>query len=215
MRVQLQTHSHVRLSRLIPAFPLAVAPVRGRALLRRRGFDRILVPGHEVLVDPFESVELHLDGGASQPSTCRLEIHDGPAARDLCFHQRLSQRVFVQPRHSWNADFIAGLMHTSPPRVRRMLFSEGAALTDVCRTQRLMRALFDVMSDDAAMRDPMCDPMRDLKRRVGWPPCSDLGTYFYDWFGISLDTARRLAPGGRDDGCHVGHAVTRRLSQVA
>jgi AraC-like DNA-binding protein len=186
MRVHLQSYSHVSLSRLLPAFPLTIVATRGRSLMRRRGFDRILVPGQRIIVAPFEAIELHLDGAAMQPSSCTMEIQEHPVgSRALPFHHRLSQRVFLHPERAWSADFLADLLNTSPPRIRSMLFSEGAALTDLCRTQRLMRTLFEVLEGKVSARE--------LSGRVGWPPRSDLEPAFYDWFGISLRAARLLA----------------------
>ena len=42
------------------------------------------------------------------------------------------------------------LLDIPPPQLRRMLFSEGTALTELCRTQRLMRALFETLAGHAA-----------------------------------------------------------------
>lgn len=188
MRVQLQAASHVQLSCLLPAFPLVIAATRGKTLVRRRGFERLVVPGRPVVVPPFEAVDLHLDGGAVQPACCSLEIQLRPAgAPSVSLHHRLSQRVFVQPQHTWSAASIADLLCASPTQVRRTLFSEGAALTELCRTQRLMRALFEVMHDGVGAEE--------LKRRIGWPPRSDLEAAFYDWVGLSLHTFRRLGSG--------------------
>lgn len=70
-------------------------------------------------------------------------------------------------------------------QLRRLLFSQGTALTELCRTQRLMRLLFEAMAGDVAMND--------LQRFVGWPPNSDAESAFYDRFGVSMRTVRRLA----------------------
>lgn len=188
MRVQLQAAVPVHLSRLLPAFPLVITATRGRALMRRRGFERAIVPGQPVVVAPFEAIDLCLDGGALQPSCCTLELRlQAGGAPGASLHHRLSQRVFVQPQHTWSAAFIADLLRASPSQVRRTLFSEGAALTDLCRTQRLMRALFEALGDGAGAEE--------LKRRTGWPARGDLEAAFYDWFGLSLHMLGRLGAG--------------------
>ncbi|MFJ1256648.1 AraC family transcriptional regulator [Cupriavidus sp. CuC1] len=200
MRVQLQSGSHVHLSRLVPAFPLLITATQGKTRVRRRGFERVMVPGHRVVVAPFEAIDLYLDGGAAQPAGCSFEIQFQPGCvSEPSLHQRLSQRVFVQPQHTWTAAFIADLLHASPAQVRRTLFSEGAALTELCRTQRLMRALFEVLNDGIGAEE--------LKRRIGWSPCSDLEAAFYDWFGLSLRALRRLATGRATGSVVTGRAA--------
>ncbi|WP_064737459.1 hypothetical protein [Cupriavidus sp. amp6] len=184
MRIELQPFSHTHVSRLLPAFPLVIAATQGKTLVRRRGFERVVVPGQPLVVAPFETVDLYLDGGAMQPACCSLEMRLRPGgAPGASLHHRLSQRVFMQPQHTWSAAFIADLLRASPTQVRRTLFSEGAALTELCRTQRLMRALFEVLHDNPGTET--------LKRRIGWSPGSDLEAAFYDWFGLSLHALAR------------------------
>ncbi|BDB27417.1 AraC family transcriptional regulator [Cupriavidus sp. P-10] len=184
MRIELQAFSHMHVSRLLPAFPLVIAAAQGKTLVRRRGFERVVVPGQPLVVAPFETVDLYLDGGAMQPACCSLQMRLRPGgAPGASLHHRLSRRVFMQPQHTWSAAFIAGLLRASPTQVRRTLFSEGAALTELCRTQRLMRALFEVLHDNPGAEE--------LKRRIGWSPRSDLEAAFYDWFGLSLHALAR------------------------
>lgn len=188
MRVQLQSCTHLHLQRLVPAFPLVVTVTQGKILVRRRGFERVIVPGHSMEIGPFEMIDLYLDGGPAQLACCILEILPEPGnAAEPSLHHRLSQRVFIQPQHTWTAAFIADFLRASPTQVRRTLFSEGAALTELCRTQRLMRALFEVLEDGIGAEE--------LKRRIGWLPRSDLEAAFYDWFGLSLHALRRMATG--------------------
>ncbi|WER49085.1 AraC family transcriptional regulator [Cupriavidus sp. WKF15] len=186
MRVHLQSHSHVSLQRLFLAFPLTVAPTQGRSVIRRRGHERLLVPGQAVTIEPFEAIDMHLDGSCAQPSACTVEIRHGmPGTAQDGLHHRISRRVFLQPQYAWSAGFIAERLDMPAAQLRRLLFSQGTALTDLCRTQRLMRLLFEAMSADVAMGD--------LKRFVGWPPAGDVESAFYDRFGVSMQTARRLA----------------------
>ena len=63
MRVHLQSHSHVSLQRLFLAFPLTIAPTQGRSVIRRRGYERLLVPGQEVTIEPFEAMFKAPKGG--------------------------------------------------------------------------------------------------------------------------------------------------------
>lgn len=186
MRVHLHSHLHVSLHRLLLAFPLSIAATRGRLVIRRRGYERSLVPGQAVTIDPFEAIDLHLDGSSVQPSACTLEIQGMvPAAPQSSLHHRICKRVFLQPQHAWSAAFIAERLDMSTAQLRRMLFSQGTAVTDLCRTQRLMRVLFEAMSGDVAISN--------LGRFAGWPANSDLASAFYDRFGLTMDAARRLA----------------------
>lgn len=186
MRVHLQSHMHVSLQRLLLAFPLTVAVTHGRLVIRRRGYERLLSPGQEAAIAPFEAIDLHLDGSSVQPAACSLEIQGMvPAAVQASLHHRICKRVFLQPQYAWSAAFIAERLDMSTAQVRRTLFSQGTALTDLCRTQRLMRVLFEAMAGDVAMSN--------LGRFAGWPANSDLDSAFYDRFGLTMDAARRLA----------------------
>lgn len=186
MHVRLQSHMHVSLQRLLLAFPLTVAATDGRLVIRRRGYERLLLPGQQVTIEPFEVFALHLDGSSAQAAACTLEIRRMvPAAREECLHHRICKRVFLQPQYAWNAAFIAERLGMSATQLRRMLFSQGTALTDLCRTQRLMRVLFDIMAGDVGIGES--------RRLVGWPANSDLDRAFYDRFGLTMEAARRLA----------------------
>ena len=44
MHVHLQSHMHVSLQQLLLAFPLSVSAAHGRLVLRRRGYERLLLP---------------------------------------------------------------------------------------------------------------------------------------------------------------------------
>ncbi len=186
MRAHLQSHSHISLHRLFLAFPLTVAPTKGRSVIRRRGYERLLVPGQQVTIEPFEAVDIYLDGSSAQPSACTFDIPRGaPGAPGDALHHRISRRVFLQPQYAWSAGLIAQRLDMPASQLRRLLFSQGTALTDLCRTQRLMRLLFEAMAGDVAMND--------LQRFVGWPPNGDVASAFYDRFGLSMQTVRRLA----------------------
>ncbi|WP_316153744.1 AraC family transcriptional regulator [Cupriavidus sp. BIC8F] len=186
MHVHLQSHMHVSLQQLLLAFPLSVSAAHGRLVLRRRGYERLLLPGQQLTIEPFETFALHLDGSSTQPAACTLEIQRMiPAAQQECLHHRICKRVFLQPHYAWNAAFIAERLGMSTAQLRRMLFSQGTALTELCRTQRLMRLLFEVMAGDAGIGE--------ARRRIGWPASSDLDCAFYDRFGLSMEAASRLA----------------------
>ncbi|SPA51665.1 AraC family transcriptional regulator [Cupriavidus taiwanensis] len=179
---------HASLQQLLLAFPLSVEAGRGRVVVRRRGYERVLLAGQQAIIEPFEAFALRLDGSSAQPAACTLEMRGlSPAQPSECLHHRLAKRVFLQPQYAWNAAFIAERLGMSAAQLRRALFAQGTALTDLCRTQRLMRLLFDVMADDAAPGE--------ARRRVGWPANSDVDSAFYDRFGVSLEAARRLSRG--------------------
>ncbi|MDQ0140729.1 AraC family transcriptional regulator [Cupriavidus necator] len=187
---------HASLQQLLLAFPLSVGAERGRVVVRRRGYERVLLPGQQAMLDPFEAFALRLDGSSVQPAACTLEIlRLSPADPSECLHHRIAKRVFLQPQYEWNAAFIAERLGMSAAQLRRALFAQGTALTDLCRTQRLMRLLFDVMAGDAAPGES--------RRRVGWPANGDVDGAFYDRFGVSLEAARRLG---------AAHAVPRQRS---
>ncbi|MBP0619422.1 hypothetical protein [Cupriavidus consociatus] len=78
MRIELQAFSPTQVSRLLPAFPLVIAATQGKTLVRRRGFERLAVPGQSLVVAPFETVDLYLDGGALQPARCSLGMRLRP-----------------------------------------------------------------------------------------------------------------------------------------
>uniref|UniRef100_UPI003F490701 AraC family transcriptional regulator n=1 Tax=Cupriavidus yeoncheonensis TaxID=1462994 RepID=UPI003F490701 len=186
MRVYLQSRVHVSLQRLLPAFPLSVACIQGRQVVKRRGYRRLLTPGQEITIEPFDGIDLSLDGTPMQPSACVLMMHAvGTVALSSSLHHRICERVFLQPQSAWSAAFIAERLKISTAQLRRMLFSQGTALTDLCRTQRLMRALFWAMATDIALPD--------LARVTGWPPNGDLDSAFHDRFGLTIEAARRLA----------------------
>lgn len=179
---------HASLQQLLLAFPLSVGAERGRVVVKRRGYERVLLAGQQAVLDPFEAFALRLDGSSAQPAACTLEMRGlTPAQPSECLHHRIAKRVFLQPQYAWDAAFIAERLGMSAAQLRRALFAQGTALTDLCRTQRLMRLLFDVMAGDAALAD--------ARRRIGWPGNGDLDGAFYDRFGVSLEAARRLAGG--------------------
>ncbi|WP_198139601.1 AraC family transcriptional regulator [Ralstonia sp. A12] len=187
MHVHLQCDFQVRLHRLLPAFPWVIVPTSGRSVIRRRGFDRVLAPGQQLVVAPFEPIELLLDGKYKQPAACAVEVQsDMP--RDLgesALYRAISQRVFLQPQQAWDASYLSRLLDMPALEIRRKLFTQGYALTDIRRTQRLMRALFEVVQRG--------NRASDLKRCIGWPVHGDLESAFHDRFGLSLLTAERLS----------------------
>lgn len=187
MHVHLQCDFQVRLHRLLPVFPWVIVSTSGRSVVRRRGFDRVLAPGQQLVVAPFEPIELLLDGKYRQPSACTVEVQsdmsDGVGERAL--YRAIAQRVFLQPQQAWDASYLSRLLDMPALEIRRKLFTQGYALTDIRRTQRLMRALFEVIQRG--------NRAGDLKRCVGWPVHGDLESAFHDRFGLSLPTAERLS----------------------
>lgn len=178
---------------------MSVTALQGEQYLIRRGYRRALREGQTAEIPAFECVDLQLIGGVFMPSVCRLQLcvptlpdlglaagtiamgAQGPVGqlRDL-----ISGWVFQNPQQEWSATAMAGALQTTRNKIRAMLFRQGDALTQLCRTQRLMRALFDSL---------LCDlEVTDLKVRLGWPDTSDLEASFQDWFGVSLQTVSRL-----------------------
>lgn len=199
MRLSIESASHLRLARLAPAFPVTVTATRGTAVLRRDGFDRMLVPGLPCRVEPFQGFDLLVDGTMAQPAGCRIDIAPATDHSDhALLHRVLSRRIFLQPDLPWRAEFAAGLLGLPPERIRRALFAEGAAFGDLCRTQRLMRLLFEAPHGRAGLPS--------LKRRVGWPPGHDVEASFHDRFGITLDLLRHAT---------ATHDARRRAGQPA
>ncbi|MFJ4291166.1 hypothetical protein ACIP1U_15475 [Cupriavidus sp. NPDC089707] len=200
MQVQIRCRSRVSLHRLIPAFPLRITASCGHHMLAARGFSRTLREGQTVSIPAFASIDLHLGGSLFSPSACNLVLDDaavdlrtvmrvGSAApRVEYLRELISGTVFHHPQQEWNARVMASALQTTPDRIRTALFRQGAAFTQICRTQRLMRALFESIRCNLSVAD--------LKARVGWTDSRDLEASFYDWFGVSLQTVSRL----REDG---------------
>ena len=199
MQVQIRSRSRVALHRLVPAFPMRITASRGEQHLTRRGFQRPLREGESVSIPAFESVDLQLTGAIFSPSECRLEldgftvdtatrqihaqVHD-MESRILYLRELISGSVFQEPQKIWNADIVADALQTTPDKIRSALFTQGAAFTQLCRTQRLMRAFFESFQFNLTVAD--------LKARVGWSDAGDLEASFLDWFGVSLQTISRL-----------------------
>lgn len=196
MQVQIRCRSRVSLHRLIPAFPLRITASRGQQILAARGFSRTLREGQTVSIPAFASIDLHLAGSLFSPGACDLVLDD--AAVDLhtvmkvgatapkveYLRELISGTVFHHPQQEWNAQVMASALQTTPDRIRTALFRQGAAFTQICRTQRLMRALFESIQSNLSVAD--------LKARIGWADSRDLEASFYDWFGVSLQTVSRL-----------------------
>ncbi|WP_404993775.1 AraC family transcriptional regulator [Cupriavidus pauculus] len=231
MRLAIEARWPLRLLRLTPAFGVTVTATHGTVLLRRHGFERGLVPGQCAVAEPLRAFDLRLEGSPLQPARCvvtMLSLRDTSAGAAL--QRVLSQRIFLQPQQPWNAGHVADLLGESAERIRRTLFSEGAALTDLCKTQRLMRLLFE------CHRHP---PSRDgrrgaaytlsLKHSVGWP-AHDIEAAFHDRFGLTIDAFLRAASdcGGLQrspwtaydandyiDQCGRDHRAARTIERVA
>lgn len=186
MHARLQCHFPVWMHRLLPAFAWVVTQTSGTTVIRRRGFERLLVPGQQLTLEPLEPVDVLLDGNHMQPAACTIEVLCDALEdlREATLYQGIAQRVFLQPQLMWDASHVSERLNMPALKVRSKLFSQGYALTDICRTQRLMRVLFEVAQGGHAVDA--------LKRRVGWPMHGDLDTAFHDRLGVSLTTARHL-----------------------
>lgn len=181
---------------------MRITPHQGVHRLTRRGFQRTLRGDRTVEVPAFESIDLHFEGSFFAVSTCSVEL-DSPIAATLSaarsaaqdtalpkartLRETISGTVFREPQRAWTAQTVAEAMCTTPERIRSALFMEGAAFTQLCRTQRLMRAFFEIMQVERSVSD--------LKDVVGWGGKEDLEGSFYDWFGVSLHAVSRLREG--------------------
>lgn len=118
----------------------------------------------------------------SRATECTLEMtFPSPISEGGSLGEGLARHVFSDPANAWSAATFSALTGITPLRIRRKLFAEGVAFTEVCRNQRLMRLLFSVLSD--------VGPSRALVRRTGWPEASDVEAHFYDKFGLTIDSA--------------------------
>lgn len=68
MRLSIESVLHLRVARLAPAFPVTVTATRGTAVLRRGGFDRMLVPRLPCRVEAFQGFDLLMAGSIAQPA---------------------------------------------------------------------------------------------------------------------------------------------------
>lgn len=185
MKVHLRTYSHTALRRLIPASPLEIVCTEGRMVVKHRGFDRNLVSGATFVARAFEPVDLLLTGFGGQATGCTLEMPSFPPhSEEGPLGQRLARHVFADPTSTWSAATFSALTGISALRIRRKLFAEGVAFTEVCRNQRLMRLLFAVLCEAGSARS--------LVNRVGWPAASDVEIHFFDRFGMTMDSVREL-----------------------
>jgi hypothetical protein len=203
MQVQIRSRTRISLHRLIPAFPMRITSSRGQNTLVTRGFSRTLREGQTVSIPAFESLDLQLAGSLFYPSACvlvlddaRIDIADsrsglkwdgGTAPKIEYLRELISGTVFHHPQQEWNARVMASALRTTPDKIRATLFRQGAAFTQLCRTQRLMRALFESIQFNLSVSD--------LRERVGWSDSRDLESSFYDWFGVSLQAVSRLREG--------------------
>jgi len=193
MRLRLQSSSPLQLAHLAPAFAMTVTASHGTIVVRRDGFARVLTAGMGCTVEAFQPVTLLVAGSLAQPAACSVALHatremdegcDGYEGYDrrAALHQQLSRRIFLQPQQPWSAAHTASLLGDTPARVRRTLFAEGAALGELCRTQRLMRLLFEAPHGHL--------PLTTLKHAIGWPASHDLESAFHDRFGTALHRFR-------------------------
>lgn len=192
MHIRFQCRTALQLQRFVPAFPITVTAQEAGHSIRRRGYHWRLAAGRAVCIPELESFDLLLSGDFLQATGCTVELHDCAAgaapssdtlpaiAQTQALPLLLSRLVFLQPEAPWNLHSMGCAVDIKPDRLRQLLFARGAALGQICKTQRLMRALFESMQSNM--------PVARLKRRIGWAEGGDLEASFYDWFGVSLQT---------------------------
>ncbi|MDB0511648.1 hypothetical protein AB6Q13_02775 [Ralstonia solanacearum] len=193
MYVQLQCRSPILLQRLVPAFPVTLTAWGIGHSIFHDGYRRRLPPGQPVHMPAFSSFDLQLTGHTFNAAACALELDEAgtddvlasaSAKRDKALPAQLSRLIFHSPDTPWNAHSVASALGMEPRRLQQLLFARGAALGQLCKTQRLMRALLESAQTEM--------PVGHLKRRIGWPETRDLEAPFYEWFGVSLQTVARL-----------------------
>ncbi|MBY4708102.1 hypothetical protein K6V18_23990 [Ralstonia insidiosa] len=196
MHIRFQCRSAVQLQRFVPAFPITITAQQTGHSIRRRGYHWRLAAGRAVSIPELESFDLLLSGDLLQTAGCTIELEDdaaaaAPSADTLAAIAQtpalpllLSRLVFLQPEAPWNLHSMGCAVGIKPDRLRQLLFARGAALGQICKTQRLMRALFESMQTNI--------PVARLKRRIGWAESGDLEATFHDWFGVSLQTVARM-----------------------
>lgn len=193
MHVQLQCRTSTVLQRLVPAFPMIITAWEPGHSIRQRGYRRYFPTGQPVCMPAFEPFDLELSGHFSGGAGCSVELDEdalspievaGFSAPPPSLPVLLSRMIFRAPERPWNARLIAETLDMRVDRLRQQLFARGAALSQICKTQRLMRAVFESVQTDL--------PVARIARRIGWAEGGDLEATFHDWFGISLQTVGRL-----------------------
>jgi AraC-like DNA-binding protein len=119
---------------------------------------------------------------ARNGSVCRIVPVDATAAG---IAQRLALEVFERPEAEWNRVQAARALNVDPHELSVKLFREGCALTEIVRTQRLMRAFVEI----AAGRESLLSAMD----YAGLGSAARLRASFRERFGFSAD-ALTIAP---------------------
>lgn len=196
MHIRFQCRSVVQLQRFVPAFPVTITAQEAGHSIRRRGYNWRLAAGRAVCIPELEPFDLLLSGDRLQAAECTIELDDcaggatpsGDAlvaiAQTPALPLLLSRLVFQEPEAPWNLHSVGSTVGLKPDRLRQLLFARGAALGQICKTQRLMRAFFESMQANV--------PVSHLKHRIGWAAGGDLEATFHDWFGVSLQTVARM-----------------------
>lgn len=203
MLVQIRSSSCMTLRHLLAAFPMRITAQGGQYAMTRRGFCRKLEDDRVVDVPAFEPIDLHIGGSPFSGAACRIELNQdcsylvghyrtrtdapNPLAGGHALRDLVSAAVFREPRREWSAALVASDLSTTPVNIRRTLFTQGTAIREICRTQRLMRALFETMQIKRSVPE--------LSGMVGWAG-RDFEESFYDRFGVSLQAISRLRGGG-------------------
>lgn len=178
---------------------MKVTSLNGEQIINRQGYSRVIREGQFVRLPAFVSASLILGGSLFKGSHCSLDLEvinssilNVESLNDL-LHSRplwevLSLSVFMNPQEGWSVENIADSLRTTSSRVRRTLFSQGNCFTEICNTQRLMRALFELTGGEYRR----CN----VASRIGWHQSSDFESCFYDRFKVSADTILGMRFGG-------------------
>jgi hypothetical protein len=119
--------------------------------------------------------------GARQ-ALCRIVPADATAAS---IAQRLALEVFERPEAEWNRVQAARAVDVDPHELSGKLFREGYALTEIVRTQRLMRAFVEIGVGRMSALSSM--------NYAGFGSAARLRASFQERFGFSAD-ALLVAP---------------------
>ncbi len=92
---------------------------------------------------------------------------------------RVARAVFADPDAAWSRNHAAGVLKIPVRSLSSKMLQEGAALMEIVREQRLMRALVDMIHNERARMHE--------KSSYGFCSLEQLQSEFYDRFGISLD----------------------------
>ncbi|MBP0625180.1 hypothetical protein [Cupriavidus consociatus] len=193
MDVQIATRESVRLRGILPCFAVEICALQGEQDITLKNFRRRLSVGVTLCIPPFQEFSLSVFGTNSAPGNLRIKIAIGHTegqshksvlsslaqARDTCLADAVSRAVFLAPALDWSARFIAAELGIPERKVRAELFRKGQSLSSIITSQRLNRALFELLAQNLVLAK--------LSEQIGWKVEKDLPAAFFDRFGITME----------------------------